>query len=108
MSELSTFFDTKTAKWESVPSFKGSEKLTEFYFIKFNPGEVVNSITKYISDRNLWGYYDNNFGYQGSLLTMMSHLMDNGEEPWLDFRIPDYADSRLVDKYINEMFPDYI
>jgi hypothetical protein len=34
--------------------------------------------------------------------------MDNGDEPWLDFRIPDYADSRLVDKYINEIFGDYI
>ena len=27
---------------------------------------------------------------------------------WLDFRIPDYADSGLVGKYINELFPDYI
>jgi hypothetical protein len=40
-SELETFFDMKSAKWEAVPSFKGSEKLTEFYFIKFNPNEVV-------------------------------------------------------------------
>jgi hypothetical protein len=108
MSELETFFDVKTAKWESRPSQYNPEKLIEFYSLKFNPNEVVNSITKYISDRNLWGYYENNFGYQGSWLTMMYHLMDNGEEPWLDFRIPDYADSSLVDKYINEMFPDYI
>ena len=108
MGELETFFDVKTAKWDSRPSKYNSEKLIEFYSLKFNPNEVANSITKYISDRNLWGYYQNNFGYQGSWLTMMYHLMDNGEEPWLDFRIPDYADSRLVDKYINEMFPDYI
>lgn len=108
MGELETFFDVKSAKWDSRPSSYNSEKLIEFYVLKFNPNEVVNSITKYISDRNLWGYYDNNFGYQGSWLTMMSHLMDNGEEPRLDFRIPDYADSSLVDKYINEMFGDYI
>ena len=34
--------------------------------------------------------------------------MENGDEEWLDFRIPDYADGYLVDKYINEMFGDYI
>jgi len=108
MGELETFFDVKTAKWESRPSQYNPEKLIEFYSLKFNPNEVVNSITKYISDRNLWGYYENNLGYQGKWLTMMYHLMDNGEEPWLDFRIPDYADWTLTKKYINEMFGDYI
>jgi hypothetical protein len=108
MNELGTFFDVKSAKWESVPSRYGSEKLIERYVLKFNPNEVVNSITKYISDKNLWGYYDNNFDYRGGWLDMMNTLMDNGDEPWLDFRIPDYADSSLVDKYINEMFGDYI
>jgi len=39
---------------------------------------------------------------------MMNTFMDNGDEPWLDFRIPDYADGRLVDRYINEFLPDYI
>ena len=39
---------------------------------------------------------------------MMSELMENGDEPYLDFTIPDYADSSLVDRYINEMFGDYI
>jgi hypothetical protein len=39
---------------------------------------------------------------------MMNTFMDNGDEPWLDFRMPDYPDSGLVDKYINEIFPDYI
>lgn len=108
MSELETFFDVKSAKWESVPSRYNSEKLIERYVLKFNPGEVANSIIKYISDKNLWGYYDNNFDYRGGWLDMMNTLMDNGDEPWLDFRTPDYADSTLVDRYINEMFGDYI
>jgi hypothetical protein len=38
----------------------------------------------------------------------MENLMQEGEEPWLDFRIPDYADWSLTQKYINEMFGDYI
>ena len=107
-SELQTFFDMKSAKWEAVPSFKGSEKLTEFYFIKFNPGEVVNSIHKYVEEKNNWGYYDYNLNYVSTWLNMMNTFMENGDESYLDFRIPDYPDFRLVDKYINEFFPDYI
>jgi len=107
-SELETFFDMKSAKWEAVPSFKGSQKLTEFYFIKFNPGEVVNSIHKYVGDKNNWGYYDYNLNYVSTWINMMNTFMENGDEPYLDFRIPDYPDSRLVDKYINEFLPDYI
>jgi hypothetical protein len=39
---------------------------------------------------------------------MMNELMDDGEEPRLDFRIPDYADYRRIIKDINEIFPDNI
>jgi len=98
----------KTAKWEAIPSNYNPNKLIETYIIKFNPGEVVNSIGKYVSDKNNWGYYQNNLDYVTNWLNMMNTFMDNGAEPWLDFRIPDYPDSRLVDKYINEFFPDYI
>jgi hypothetical protein len=108
MGELETFFDVKSARWESIPLYGNTEKLVEHYQLPFNPNEVVNSIKKYVSDKNLWGYYGNSFDNFGNWLSMMNHLMDNGDEPWLDFRIPDYADSRLVDKYINEIFGDYI
>jgi len=107
-SELETFFDMSSAKWESVALYNNPEKLTEFYYIKFNPNEVVNSIKKFVGDRNNWGYYANNLDYVTSWLNMMNTFMDNGDEPWLDFRMPDYPDSGLVDKYINEIFPDYI
>ena len=98
----------KSAKWEASPPFEGSQKLIEFYKIKFNPGEVVNSIGKYVADTGNWGYYANNLDYVTTWLNMMNTFMDNGDESWLDFRIPDYPDSRLVDKYINEFFSDYI
>jgi hypothetical protein len=108
MSELETFFDVTTSKWITVPSSVNPEILREFYEIRFKPNEVVNSIKKYVADRNNWGYYSYNIDYMGSWLTLMNSLMDNGEEQWLDFRLSDYADGRLVDRYINEMFPDYI
>jgi hypothetical protein len=107
-TELGTFFDMKSAKWEAVPLYKDATKLTEFYYVKFNPNELVGSIKKYVEDKNNWGYSDNNLNYVSTWINMMNTFMDNGDEPWLDFRIPDYPDGRLVDKYINEFFPDYI
>jgi hypothetical protein len=107
-NELETFFDMKTAKWESIPTSYNPNKLIETYVLKFNPNEVVNSIRKYVADKNNWGYYSNNLDYVTTWLNMMNTFMDNGDETWLDFRIPDYPDSSLVDKYINEFFPDYI
>ena len=108
MSELETFFDVKSGKWDSRPTSNNPDKLIETYIIKFNPGEVVNSIKKFVGDTSNWGYYANNLDYVTTWLSMMNTFMDNGDEPWLDFRMPDYPDSSLVDKYINEIFPDYI
>ena len=108
MSELETFFDVTTSKWITVPSSVNPEKLREFYEIKFKPNEVVNSIKKYVADRNNWGYYAYNIDYLGTWLTLMDTLMDNGEEEWLDFRIPDYADWTITKEHINDLFPDYI
>ena len=108
MGELETFFDVKSARWESIPLYGNTEKLIEHYQLTFNPNELINSIKKYVADSNTWGYEDYAFDNLSTWLNMMNVLMDNGDEPWLDFRVPDYADSRLVDKYINEMFGDYI
>ena len=107
-NELETFFDMKSAKWLSIPTSYNPEKLVEHYSLKFNPGEVFNSISKYVADSGNWGYYANNLDYVTTWLNMMNTFMDNGDEPWLDFRIPDYPDYSLVDKYINEFFPDYV
>jgi len=108
MNELETFFDMKTAKWESIPSNYNPNKLIEHYVLKFNPNEVYNSISKYVADSGNWGYYANNLDYVTTWINMMNTFMDNGDESWLDFRIPDYPSSSLVDKYINEFFPDYV
>ena len=106
--ELETFFDMKSSKWESIPSSYNPNKLIEHYVLKFNPNEVFNSISKYVADSGNWGYYSNNLDYVTSWLNMMNTFMDNGDEPWLDFRVPEYPDSSMVDKYVNEFFPDYI
>jgi len=104
MNELSTFFDVTTSKWVTEPNSNNRE----FYVIKFNPNEFVNSIKKYVSNKNNWGHYSYNIDYMGSWIILMEALMDSGDEERLSFRIPDYADSGLVDKYINELFTEYI
>ena len=108
MNELSTFFDVRTSKWITEPSSVNPEILREFYEIKFNPNEFVNSVKKYVGDRNNWGHYQNNIDYIGSWLTLMDNLMESGEEDWLDFRTPDYADWTITKEHINDLFPDYI
>ena len=108
MSELETFFDVKTSKWTTKPSSVNPEKLIEFYEIKFNPNELVNSIKKYVGDTNNWGYYQSNIDYIGSWLNLMDNLMESGDENWLDFRISDYADWSITKEHINNLFPDYI
>ena len=107
-SELSTFFDVETGKWVSEPNSSNPEKLREFYYIKFNPNEVQNSIKKYVSDRHYWMSYQYTIDYMDDWTLLMYELMESGKEEWLDFRIPDYPDGRLVDKYINELFTEYI
>ena len=104
MNELSTFFDVTTSKWVT----ESNSNNREFYVIKFNPNEFVNSIKKYVSNKDNWGHYSYNIDYMGSWLTLMEVLMDSGDEEWLNFRIPDYADWNLTRQYINELFPDYI
>jgi hypothetical protein len=111
MGELETFFDVKSARWESIPLYGNTEKLVEHYQLPFNPNEVSKSIKKYVSERNLWGGgYNNGFNldYLSTWLNMMDTLMDEGYEHRLDFRISDYPDYQLVDKYINEIFGDSI
>ena len=108
MNELSTFFNITTGKWITEPNSVNPELLREFYEIKFNPNEFVNSVKKYIGDRNNWGYYQNNIDYIGSWLNLIDNLMESGEEVWLDFRTPDYASWSITKKHINDLFPDYI
>jgi hypothetical protein len=108
MDELSTYFDVKSARWESIPLYGNKDRLVEYYQIPFNPNELKNSIKKFISDEDNWAYNDYNIDNLGDWLSMMNTFMDNGGEPWLDFRLPDYPSSHLIDKHINEIFGDYI
>lgn len=52
--------------------------------------------------------YTDTLDYLGSYTEMMKQLFNDGSYEPIDFRIPEYADWSLIDKYINEFFPDYV
>jgi hypothetical protein len=52
--------------------------------------------------------YTDTLEYYGNYTEMMKQLFNDGTYEHIDFRIPEYADWSLIDKYINEFFPDYI
>jgi deoxyadenosine/deoxycytidine kinase len=50
---------------------------------------------------------DNQFEYQGNLENVIKDWF-NETEDYLDFRIPEYPDYRLLEKQINDLYSDYI
>ena len=70
-------------------------KISDFY------GNVMTFLNDYK------GYTDT-LDYLGSYTEMMKQLFNDGTYEPIDFRIPEYADWSIIDKYINEILPDYI
>jgi len=50
---------------------------------------------------------DNQFEYQGDLENVIKDWF-NETEDYLDFRVPEYPDYRLLEKQINDLYSDYI
>ena len=50
---------------------------------------------------------DNQFEYQGNLENVIKDWF-NETEDYLDFRVPEYPDYRLLEKQINDLYSDYI
>jgi hypothetical protein len=96
--ELSEYFDSNSIEWiKSTPKSKTRIKLK------------INDIG-YIFDKWVDTYKSDDvlIGERGYLLSILSRLMEDGGLEFLDFRILDYPDSRLVDKSINENFGEYL
>jgi starvation-inducible outer membrane lipoprotein len=53
-------------------------------------------------------YNESQLDYWGTLIGVITSLMDDDTYSWLSFRVSDYADWTLTKKYVNELFPDYI
>lgn len=98
---LTEFFSSKIIDEE----IKTGDKVKWHSYIKIS--DFQGNVESFLNE-NRYGSYYNNLDYYGSYTEMMKSLFDDDVYDGIDFRIPDYADYGLVDKYINEYFGDYI
>ena len=97
-SKLEEFFQGP-GEWFSRPhTYK---KDTEVQKFKVPIHNLYSNILEYLENNK--GYSNGNLEYHGSYVG----ILDEGQE-CLSVYVPDYPDSRKVDKYINTYFSDYI
>lgn len=97
--ELQEYFDGKP-EWVSVPH--PYKKETTIQKVKIPVASHFDDIIlNFLNDNKK--YSDGTLEYHGSFVQIVSEYLD-----CLSIRFRDYPDFRLVDKYINEFFPDYI
>jgi len=112
MNELKSLFGTENFSREVPYKRKtlksGTTDIIEVDDYKFQV-DVTNILPTLIIDVLNWGGYnsDNDFEYYGGLEGLLKFWLSE-EKGRLSFTISDYPDFRLVEKYINEMFKDYI
>lgn len=87
--------------WYEVKKSDGKVR----HYPKIKIRDFYSNVEDYLEE---YKNYDHPLEYNGSYKEMMTDLFYNGVHEEIDFRIPDYPDYQLVDKYINEYFGDYI
>jgi len=104
-----------------LKDFFGTEKWGDYITsqIRKVDGTVVNKETFRVDVTNLLKRIvpeyidmhvtepDNQFEYQGDLENVIKDWF-NETEDYLDFRVPEYPDYRLLEKQINDLYSDYI
>jgi hypothetical protein len=98
--ELAYYFDIEKRQWVSRPHVY--KKDTEVQKFKVPILGFEKFVTDYLNSGKGYGSYST-LEYWGSYVSMLKEEIN-----CLSFRVPDYADSRIVDKNINMYFPDYI
>ena len=86
--------------WEEIKQTSGKVR----YYPKIKIRDFYSNVKSYLEENIRY----NTLEYQGSYTEMMNVLFYDGTLDEISFRIPDYPDYQLVDKYINEYFGDYI
>jgi len=70
--------------------------------------DFVGNITLFLNLHKGQTYSDSYLEYFGSYTTLMKQLIYDQDFECIDFRTPDYPDWSTIQKYINEMFDEYI
>lgn len=96
--ELSEYFEVEKREWVSRPHIY--KKDTEVQKFRVPIVDFESFITEYLDSNN--GYSNGTLEYWGSYISILTD-----EIRCLNIRVPDYPDSRKIDKNINMYFRDY-
>jgi hypothetical protein len=103
-SELSTYFDVNS--WESETKQTASGRQIYNEYLKID--SFYQIIYDFLVANEGRSYNESHLDYWGTLIGVITSLMDDDTYSWLNLRVSDYADWTLTKKYVNELFPDYI
>jgi len=104
---LDEYFEGKIDEVPKETTKSDGKKVTTYLnYIKIR--DFVGSISLFLENNKNQSYSDSYLDYFGRYTTLMKQLIDDGYFDCIDFRTPDYPDWSTTQKYINEMFDDYI
>lgn len=104
---LDEFFEGKIDEVPKETTKSDGKKVTTYLnYIKIR--DFVGHISLFLENNKGQSYSDSYLDYFGSYTTLMKQLLYDDEFDCIDFRTPDYPDWSTTQKYINEMFDDYI
>ena len=104
---LDEFFEGKIDEVPKETTKSDGKKVTTYLnYIKIR--DFVGHISLFLENNKGQSYSDSYLDYFGSYTTLMKQLIYDDDFDCIDFRTPDYPDWSTTQKYINEMFYDYI
>lgn len=104
---LDEYFEGKIDEVPKETTKSDGKKVTTYLnYIKIR--DFVGNISLFLENNKGQSYSDSYLDYFGSYTTLMKQLLYDDEFDCIDFTTPDYPDWSTTQKYINEMFVDYI
>ena len=104
---LDEYFEGKIDEVSKETTKSDGKKVTTYLnYIKIR--DFVGDISLFLENNKGQSYSDSYLDYFGSYTTLMKQLIYDDEFDCINFTTPDYPDWSTTQKYINEMFDDYI
>ena len=104
---LDEYFEGKIDEVPKEITKLDGKKVTKYLnYIKIR--DFIGNISLFLKNNEGQTYSDSFLEYFGSYSSLMKQLIYDQDYDCIDFRTPDYPDWGITQKYINEMFRDYI
>ena len=104
---LDEYFEGKIDEVPKETTKSDGKKVTTYLnYIKIR--DFVGHISLFLENNRGQSYSDSYLDYFGSYTTLMKQLIYDQDYDCINFNTPDYPDWSTTQKYINEMFDDYI